>query len=139
MSGFSSIALPGGIPVCGGGRNDVTPDKLFKNTSEREAYRDLLYHQKSPSLSPEVSVKRVKVEIFDLSDSKQLKRYEKLWASLLKKAELGRVIIEARKDLVNRADGTSYWMKYVEYVEYGSEHENAGSNSTDKDEKRGKK
>jgi hypothetical protein len=30
----------------------------------------------------------------------------------------GQVVVETSKDLVHRPDGTSYWMKYVEYVEF---------------------
>ena len=62
-------------------------------------------------------VKKVKVRVFDLSDQKQVKEYERLWAALLERQSRMEVIIEASRDLVKRPDGTSYWMKYVEYVE----------------------
>ena len=79
-------------------------------------------------------VRKVKVEIFDLSDKKDVKAYEKLWAELLEKASRMEVVIDHHKDLVHRPDGTSYWMKYVEYVEFGdgSEDKDKKSNSEGK-------
>lgn len=116
MSGFSKIALPGRIPVAGSGRNDVTPEKLFSGQLEQAAAQRLVDQVNRPS---GLTVSKVKVEIFDLSDPKQVKRYEKLWADLLVKASRGDVVVDHHKDLVQRKDGTSYWMKYVEYVEFG--------------------
>lgn len=113
MSGFANIARPGGIPTIGGGRN-ITPDSLFKNAAERSRYEQLL----SSSAQHGLNVKKVSVRIFDLSNDKQCRKYEKLWAELLLKVSKGQVVVETSKDLVNRPDGTSYWMKYVEYVEF---------------------
>lgn len=123
MSGFSSIALPGSIPSSGGGK-DITPEKLFKNESERAAYRRLL---DGGGRQNTFKVKKVRVKIFDLSDEKQVKKYEKLWAELLEKSGRLEVVVESHKDLVHRADGTSYWMKYVEYVEFADSEDDSGS------------
>lgn len=113
MSGFADIAKPGGIPTIGGGKN-ITPESLFRNAAERSKYEQLL----SSSVQNGINIKKVSVQIFDLSDIKQCKKYEKLWAELLVKVSKGKVVVETSKDLVHRPDGTSYWMKYVEYVEF---------------------
>lgn len=112
MSGFSSIALPGKIPVSG---NRVSPESLFRSDEEKRAYQEII---DGVVAGRSIAIKRVKVEIFDLSDPKQVKRYEKLWKELLNKQTRMEVVVEARKDLVHRPDGTSYWMKYVEYTEF---------------------
>lgn len=117
MSGIASMALPGRIPTfCSGGK--ITPDVLFRNDSERAAYQSLLDEKTGRGTAPSVKVERVCVRIFDLSDADQVAEYEKLWAELLEKTARNEVIVEAQKDLVRRSDGTSYWMKYVEYVEF---------------------
>jgi len=127
MSVFSSIAVPGGIPVAGSGKNSITPDALFSSAAEKMAYQRLINEGKfSMDRGPEIRVNKVKVEIFDLSDMDQRAAYEKLWAELLEKASRMEVIVEHSKDLVRREDGTSYWMKYVEYVEFGSADGNSG-------------
>lgn len=117
MSGFSGIALPGRLPTDGGGR-EIDASSLFRSASEKAAYKRLI---DSGRPGQELRIAKVKVEIFDLSDPKQVRRYEKLWASLLPKVSVGSVVVDHHKDLVRRADGTSYWMKYVEYVEFGGE------------------
>lgn len=118
MSGLSSIALPGGVPTAGPGRGMVTPESLFGSSEERAAYQRLVESPGAPKM-PGISVRKVKVEIFDLSDRKQVRAYERLWAMLLEKTAKMEVVVESHKDLVHRPDGTSYWMKYVEYVEFG--------------------
>lgn len=130
MSGFSGIALPGSIPTAGGGKS-ITPDSIFTSPEEKARYKRLI-EQGRPGTP--VRVKKVKVEIFDLSDKKDVKAYEKLWAELLEKASRMEVVIDHHKDLVHRPDGTSYWMKYVEYVEFGdgSEDKDKKSNSEGK-------
>lgn len=79
-----------------------------------------------------VSFKSVKVKIFDLSDPKQVEAYEKLWLKLLNKIARMEAVVDARTDLVRRADGTSYWMKYVEYTEFGDDE---GDSSKDRKSK----
>lgn len=114
MSGFANIALPGGIPTSGGGRG-ITPESLFKSGKERLRYEQVLA---SYAVS-DFDIKNVSVRIFDLSNEKERKSYEKLWAKLLGMVSKGEAVVESSKDLVQRPDGTSYWMKYVEYVELG--------------------
>lgn len=123
MSAFSSIAVPGRIPVSGSGSGSITPESLFKSKEERSEYSRLLDGFNGTVSNTPVCVNKVKVEIFDLSDPKQVSEYEKLWKRLLEKTYKMEVIVDSRKDLVQRPDGTSYWMKYVEYVEFdvGSE------------------
>lgn len=121
MSGFANIARPGGVPTIGGGRG-ITPESLFKSTSERAKYERMLASSGSNGLA----IKRVAVRIFDLSDSRQCKAYEKLWAKLLVMVSQGQAVVESSKDLVHRPDGTSYWMKYVEYVEFDAKADNNG-------------
>ena len=118
MSGIASMARPSMVPtyLAGGGRID--PERLFSDNAEKEAYRRILDGGRGGNLAPDVKVKRVVVKTFDLSDCSQVSEYEKLWAELLEKVARMEVFVEAQKDLVKRADGTSYWMKYVEYVEY---------------------
>ena len=106
MSGFSQI------PTHFIGGDGI--DNVFKSAAEKESY-DRIINGKG---RPELVVKRVKVEIFDLSDAKQVRKYEKLWKTLLDKASRMEVVVDTHKDLVRRPDGTSYWMKYVEYVEF---------------------
>lgn len=119
MSAFDGVALPGKIPTSGSGANVVTPATLFKNLSEKSMYESRLNgNDKAPVIYGKV--KKVKVEIFDLSDSSQRKKYEKLCAELFEKIRNQEVIVETSRDLVKRPDGTSYWMKYVEYVEYAN-------------------
>lgn len=120
MSGFSSIAIPGGIPMSGAGRSMITPDSLFRSSAEKAAYQRLIDNATGSKSAEAVKIKKVCVKIFDLSDSKQVKAYEKLWTELLEKASRMEVIVDHHKDLVQRKDGTSYWMKYVEYVEFGA-------------------
>ena len=120
MSAFDDAALPGRIPTSGAGSKTVTPDLLFKNEAEKAMYRDIL-NGTGKSTSKAFKVKKVKVEIFDLSDSAQRRKYEKLWAELLVKVSKLEAVVEQSRDLVRRPDGTSYWMKYVEYVEFGED------------------
>lgn len=122
MSGIASMALPGRIPVSGQGRG-ITPESLFRNEQEKAAYQRLLDEKTGRNIAPDVKIKKVSVKIFDFSDRGQVEEYEKLWAELLEKTARNEVIVEAQKDLVHRKDGTSYWMKYVEYVEFGDASE----------------
>lgn len=136
MSGFSSMALPGGIPMSGAGRGMITPESLFSSSSEKAAYQKLIDTSGSGA-STNLKIKKVKVEIFDFSKSDQVEAYEKLWTALLEKASRMEVVVDSRKDLVQRSDGTSYWMKYVEYVEFGdaSEESEKAEKANGKDEK----
>lgn len=120
MSDFSSIAIPGGIPMSGSGRSMITPETLFGTAAEKAAYQRLIDNAAGGKSAESVKIKKVCVRIFDLSDSKQVRAYEKLWSELLEKASRMEVIVDHHKDLVQRKDGTSYWMKYVEYVEFGA-------------------
>ena len=126
MSGFSSIARPGSVPThsVGGGRID--PAKLFGSKDEREEYRRALDGFVSSGQQSAIKIKKVKVEIFDLSNDKDVEAYEKLWAELLEKSSKMEVVVDARKDLVHRADGTSDWLKYVEYVEFCGSEDDSG-------------
>ena len=119
MPGFSSIAIPGGIPMSGSGRSVITPESLFSSSAEKATYQRLIDNATGRKSAEAVKIKKVCVRIFDLSDSKQVRAYEKLWSELLEKASRMEVIVDHHKDLVQRMDGTSYWMKYVEYVEFG--------------------
>jgi len=119
MSSFASIAVPGGIPMSGSGRGMITPESLFSSSAEKAAYQKLLDNAAGGRPSNAIKIKKVCVKVFDLSNAKQVKEYEKLWAELLEKASRLEVVVEHHNDLVQRKDGTSYWMKYVEYVEFG--------------------
>ena len=131
MSVFSSIATPGSVPGLNGG-SPISPDRLFRDAEERESYRRMLEGGSFPK--PEgIKVKCVKVRIFDLSDKTQVEEYEKLWKSLLEKMSRMEVCVDHHKDLVRREDGTSYWMKYVEYVEFDD------SKGNDKDQKKARR
>ena len=136
MSGFSSIAVPGGIPMSGSGRSMITPESLFSSSAEKAAYQKLIDNATGGKSTESVKIKNVRVRIFDLSDAKQVKEYEKLWTELLEKASRMEVIVDHHKDLVQRKDGTSYWMKYVEYVEFGaadpSDSEKSGAKGSKK-------
>ena len=118
MSSIASIAVPGKIRTSGGG-SGITPESLFSSEQERAAYKRVIDAGNSESIAPDVKVKGVHVKIFDMSNSDEVDEYERLWKELLEKTSKNEVIVESRKDLVNRKDGTSYWMKYVEYVEFG--------------------
>ena len=131
MSAFSDIALPGRMPVAGSGRDMVTPETLFSSKAEKDIYQRLLDRATGTGQSS-VSFKSVKVKIFDLSDPKQVEAYEKLWLKLLNKIARMEAVVDARTDLVRRADGTSYWMKYVEYTEFGDDE---GDSSKDRKSK----
>lgn len=122
MSAFDSAAMPGNMPTSGGGKG-ITPAMLFKSMAEREEYQRIIEASGIPLSAKDIRTFegcKVKVEIFDLSDAKQRKAYEKLWAELLVKTASMDAIVESSKDLVHRSDGTSYWMKYVEYVEFNT-------------------
>lgn len=106
----ASMALPGSVPTFGTDGRSVDPMELLKKAFPGVG-------------SAPLKIKKVSVKIFDFSDEKQIKEYEKLWAKLLEKKARLEVAVETSKDLVRRADGTSYWLKYVEYVEFGSESE----------------
>lgn len=136
MSGFSSIAIPGGIPMSGTGRSMITPESLFSSSAEKAAYQRLVDNATGGKSAGSVKIKKVCVRIFDLSDSKQVKAYEKLWSELLEKASRMEVIVDHHKDLVQRKDGTSYWMKYVEYVEFGASDASDSEESTAKVERK---
>ena len=125
MSVFSSIALPGGIPTLGPARGRINPEALFSGESEKEIYRNILEGARGTGTKPNFKVKNVCVRIFDLSDDAQRTEYEKLWKELLEKASRMEVIVDHHKDLVQRKDGSSYWMKYVEYVEFGDANESS--------------
>ena len=106
--------------MSGAGRSMITPENLFSCSAEKAAYQKLIDNANGGKSAEAVKIKKVCVRIFDLSDSKQVKAYEKLWTELLEKASRMEVIVDHHKDLVQRKDGTSYWMKYVEYVEFGA-------------------
>lgn len=116
MSGFSSAALPGRMPTAGSGKDSVNPESLFSSRRERSAYEQILEQN---TAGQNLNIKKVKVEVFDMSDPKQVRRYEKLWKELLEKVSRMEAVVDYSKNLVQRPDGTSYWMKYVEYVEFG--------------------
>lgn len=122
MSGFAGIALPGSVHTVGKGKN-ITPDMLFRTNAEKKKYERIL--DAAGSLNT-LEIKKVEVRIFDLSDDKQRKDYEKLWAKLLPMVAKGEVVVDHSKDLVHRPDGTSYWMKYVEYVEFSNKGQDNG-------------
>lgn len=122
MSAFSDIALPGRVPVSGSGRGMVTPETLFGSKAEKDVYQRLLDRATGVGHDP-IGFKCVKVKIFDMSDQKQVNAYEKLWLKLLNKIARMEAVVDARTDLVHRADGTSYWMKYVEYTEFDNGEE----------------
>lgn len=122
MSGFASIALPGSVPTSGNGKA-ITPEILFRTNAEKKKYERIL---DSAGQMKILEIKKVEVRIFDLSDDKQRKDYEKLWAKLLPMVAKGEVVVDQSKDLVHRSDGTSYWMKYVEYVEFGNKSQDNG-------------
>lgn len=132
MSAFDLVAVPGKMPTSGGG-SGITPDSLFRGAKERAEYQRILDAVGAPTKISDIKDFKgckVKVDIFDLSDADQRKAYEKLWAKLLVKASNMEAVVESSKDLVHRKDGTSYWMKYVEYVEFagdgdGSKHKSA--------------
>lgn len=102
MSAFA-MANAGSVPTSGW---NISPKDLYAAAGAL------------PGQVEGIKISRVKVEIFDLSDKKQRKAYEKLWARLLVKVSKMEAVVESSKDLVRRSDGTSYWMKYVEYVEF---------------------
>ncbi len=135
MSSFASIALPGGIPAAGSGCG-LSPDSLFSSPAEKAAYQRLLESASSRGPAPDVKINKVCVRIFDLSSQKQREEYEKLWAELLQKVARMEAVVESRKDLVTRKDGTSYWMKYVEYVEFGDASEGDKKSGGVKNERR---
>ena len=118
MSAFSSIAIAGKIPAVGTGKR-IRPEDLFSGEFERAKYKRLIEGVNGAGIAPDVRINKVCVRIFDFSDKAQVKEYEKLWKELLEKTSRNEVIVESQKDLVRRSDGTSYWMKYVEYVEFG--------------------
>ena len=123
MSGLASIALPGTVPTAGLGRG-ITPGMLFRSNAEKSRYEQVL--NAVGSFKP-MEIKKVEVRIFDLSDGKQRKDYEKLWARLLPMVARGEAVVDHSKDLLHRPDGTSYWMKYVEYVEFDGKGHNKGA------------
>lgn len=130
MSAFSNIGLPGRMPVDGSGRGMVTPEKLFSGKVEKDFYKRLLDNASNEQYA--TKFKRVKVKIFDLSDAKQVADYEKLWLKLLNKIANMEAVVDQRTDLVRRADGTSYWMKYVEYVEFGDPDDGSSNDKKSK-------
>ena len=123
MSAFSDIGLPGRMPVAGSGRKTVSPESLFSSKAEKNYYQNII--DRACFGQDNVKFKGVKVKIFDLSDEKQVAEYEKLWLKLLNKISMMKAVVDARTDLVRRADGTSYWMKYVEYVEFCDSEEDS--------------
>jgi len=116
MSSLFSIANPGGGNLKPyGSKEDV--NRLFTGVPD-----ELPGGQRKSAISKfmdgNASIKRVKVEVFDLSDALQRAEYEKLWANLLTMMSNGSVVVDSHSDLVKHPDGTSYWMKYIEYVEF---------------------
>ena len=133
------MGLPGSIPTSLAGTGRVDPALLFQSISEKEKYNKLINSQAPmDGIAPDVKFKKVVVRIFDLSDASQVEEYEKLWLELLEKTSRMEVAVESRKDLVNRADGTSYWMKYVEYVEFGDSKKSENDNDSRDNAKEGK-
>lgn len=116
MSAFTRAA-PGKVPTHGASvsSRDLFTDhgmlarcqRLIAGTQEGEIFA---------AMSGKIKVSKYKVEIFDLSDAEQREAYEKLWLELFEMVSRGEAFVDARKDLVHRADGTSYWMKYIEYA-----------------------
>lgn len=116
MSSLFSIANPGGGNLKPYGSKEKV-DSLFTGGDELAHVK---YGKSAVEmfLSGGASISSVKVRIFDLSDDKQRNEYEVLWADLLVRMSEGKVVVETHSDLVKHPDGTSYWMKYIEYVEF---------------------
>ena len=138
----SSMGFPSMIPttvVGKGAPGAMDPSLIFSSSAEKDKYRKLLEDgRRTDGIAPDVKFKKVVVRIFDLSDEKQVEEYEKLWLELLEKTARMEVSVESRKDLVHRKDGTSYWMKYVEYVEFGDAKESRNVNEPSDGEKEDK-
>lgn len=124
MTNPSFSFVSGGIPTYSSGDVDPKAESLFKDVGRLSSFGRM--YADGYSNNPGIKVKKVKVEIFDLSDRKQVEAYESLWAMLLEKTAKMEVVVESHKDLVHRSDGTSYWMKYVEYVEFGEADDRDG-------------
>lgn len=117
MSAFSKIAS-GTVPT----RGSVSAKDLFSDYASLTRCRQLVAGTQEgealASLSGKVKIEKYKVETFDLSDQAQREAYEKLWVELFEMVSNGEAFVDARKDLVHRPDGTSYWLKYVEYATF---------------------
>ena len=136
---IASMGLPGRIPTAPAGNGAIDPSDLFGSAAEKEKYRKILEGQRSGgNIAPDVKFKKVVVKIFDFSDQKQVEEYERLWLELLEKTARMEVSVESRKDLVHRKDGTSYWMKYVEYVEFGDSKKSENDKDSSDGAKEGK-
>lgn len=117
MSLFS-IANPGG-----GGLKSFGDEKSVDNLFNGKIVSDPVSDGEDRTavggfIKGKSSIRSVKVAIFDLSKDDERSDYEKLWAELLEKMANGLVIVDSHCDLVKHQDGTSYWMKYIEYVEF---------------------
>ena len=130
MGDIASMALPGRMPTFSSSGKRITPESLFKDDQEKRLYAGIL--NQTSSGRPAIKVKKVCVKIFDLSKPDEVEEYEQLWADLLEKTSRNEVIVDSQKDLVRRKDGTSYWMKYVEYVEFGEASDDTNSKGAEK-------
>ena len=127
---LSSIAMPGSVRTVGTDGKPVSVDNLFGSIAEKEMYSRILggAGYMNGASSGVFKVKGVHVKIFDMSDIDQLHEYEKLQKDLLERTSRLEVVVESRKDLVHRKDGTSYWMKYVEYIEFELHSDDSSKN-----------
>lgn len=116
MSAFGKTAA-GSIPTHG---SQISAKDLFSDSGMLAKCRKMISGTSEgevvASMASKVKISKYKVETFDLSDASQREAYEKLWMELFEMVSRGEAFVDARKDLVHRADGTSYWLKYMEYA-----------------------
>ena len=83
---------------------------------------DLEYAAKKMAGGKDVVVSGVNVRVFDLLDEKERAELEHVEKELLNKMYLGVITLSAnRTDIFHRPDGSTTWMRLLEWVEYRAE------------------
>lgn len=83
---------------------------------------DLAYAISKLEGHKDVVIANVKIEVFDLLDPEERKRCQEVEKDLLTKAYAGAITISCNKtEMMHRKDGSSTWMRLIQWVEYGLE------------------
>lgn len=115
---IASVALPGSTRTVPTSAHGSLPGDTFRGPIPgTRAFADMAVGMTgSPLESPErYRVKKTHVCLFDFSVEKERKQYETLMPKLANSIRTGMTLLDTHKNIMTRADGSTYWCCYIEY------------------------
>lgn len=96
------------------------PDRAPLGMPVSEA--DLLYAISKAEGHKDVVVQAVKIEVFDLLNEEDREKCKKVELEVLNKIYAGTItVLSDKTEKMQRADGSTTWMRLIKWVEYGLE------------------